>query len=148
MTLDPDVVRIRVSEIEESVARLERFAGLSVDEFTSNQDALDIACYRLLLAIEASLALCYHVAARRFRRAPEDYAGCFGTLAEHGLLPVDLTERLRRMARFRNLLVHMYWKIDYRRVHEIIQHDLEDLRTFTAAIVAILPPAGERQEPE
>ena len=71
MTLNPDIVRARASEIEESVARLERFAPLDVDEFISNQDAVDIACHRLMVAIEAALALCYHVSARRFRKAPE-----------------------------------------------------------------------------
>ena len=106
MTLNPDLVRARASDIEESVARLERFAPLDLDEFISNQDAVDIACHRLMVAIEAALALCYHVSARRFRKAPEDYASCFAVLQEAGLLPADLTVRLQRMARFRNLLVH------------------------------------------
>ena len=48
MTLNPDLVRARCSEIEESVERLERFAALSRDAFLADQDALDIACYRLL----------------------------------------------------------------------------------------------------
>ena len=67
MTLNADVVRARASEIEDSVVRLERLAAVSVDEFVSDQDAIDIACYRLMVAIEAALALCYHVSARRLR---------------------------------------------------------------------------------
>ena len=149
MTLNPDIVRARASEIEESVARLDRFAPLTVDEFISNQDAVDVACYRLMVAIEAALALCYHVSARRLRKAPEDYASCFAVLQEAALLPADLTARLQRMARFRNLLVHMYWKIDYERVHGIIQHDLQDLRAFVAVVVGLAqqPPAGDRPPP-
>ena len=42
------------------------------------------------------------------------------------------------MARFRNLLVHVYWKIDYRQVHAALREDLGDLRAFAAAIVALL----------
>ena len=35
------------------------------------------------------------------------------------------------MARFRNLLIHRYWHIDYARVYEIITGpDLEDLGEF------------------
>lgn len=126
MTLNPDVIRTRASDIDASIARLEQFAALPVDEFVSSPDATDIACYRLVVAIEAALALCYHISARRFRKAPEDYAACFAALREAGLLPADLTERLQRMARFRNLLVHMYGKVDHRQVHTIIQHDLQD----------------------
>ncbi len=43
-------------------------------------------------------------------------------------------ERLRRfaaMARFRNLLVHRYWEIDYGRMYDIITgDDLNDLERF------------------
>ena len=138
MTLNPDVVRTRCTEIEESVVRLERLARVPLDEFLGNQDQLDLACYRLLVAIEAALALCYHVSARRLRRAPDDYAACFEGLRSAGLIPADLAERLQRMAKFRNLLVHVYWKIDYRRVHEILSHDLEDLRAFETAMAALV----------
>ncbi len=138
MTLNPDVVRTRCREIEESVQRLERIAQLSLKDFLSDRDSLDVACYRLLVGIEAALALCYHVAARRLRTAPEDYAACFAALGEAGIIPLDLTERLQRMARFRNLLVHVYWKIDYRQVYEVLRHDLGDLRAFAAAVASLL----------
>ncbi len=42
------------------------------------------------------------------------------------------------MARFRNLLVHVYGKIDYRQVYEVLRHDLGDLRTFAAAVASLL----------
>lgn len=138
MTLNPDLVRSRCSEIETSVQRLERMRPLSREEFLADQDLLDIACHRLLIAIEAALSLCYHVSARRLRQAPEDYASCFAALRDAALIPADLTERLQAMARFRNLLVHVYWKLDYAQVHRVIQEDLPDLRAFAAAIAALV----------
>lgn len=65
MSLNADLVRARCAEIEDSVCRLERFKDLPRDEFLANQDTLDLACYRLLVAIEAALALCYHISAKR-----------------------------------------------------------------------------------
>ena len=138
MTLNADLVRSRCTEIEESLKRLEEIRGLSLEAFLASQDTLDIACYRLLVAIEASLSLCYHVSARRLREAPEDYASCFGSLERAGLIPPDLGERLRRMARFRNLLVHVYWKIDYRQVYAIVHDDLRDLRDFASLMVRLI----------
>jgi len=125
-------------EIEEAVARLERLAAMSRDDFLADRDSQDIGCYRLLVGIEAALALCYHVATRRLRKAPEDYAACFATLAEADLVPSDLSERLQQMARFRNLLVHIYWKLDYGRVYDIIQRDIGDLRQFGSAMSALI----------
>jgi len=137
MTLDADVVRSRCGEIEQSVERLARLAGRSRAEFLGDQDALDIACYRLLVAIEAALALCHHVSARRLRKVPDDYAACFALLSDDGVIPPALSARLQQMARFRNLLVHVYWKIDYGQVYEIVQQRLGDLRQFAAAIAAL-----------
>lgn len=47
-------------------------------------------------------------------------------------------EPLAQMARFRNLLVHVYWKIDYGQVYDVIVTRLDDLRAFRAAIVGLL----------
>ncbi len=138
MTLNPDVVRARCSEIEESVQRLEALAVVPLADFLADRDVQDIASYRLLVAIEAALALCYHVSSRRLRRTPEDYAGCFALLGDAGILEPALTERLRSMAKFRNLLVHVYWEVDHRRVHSAMRENLGDLRAFAAAVVALL----------
>ncbi len=138
MNLNADLVRARCSEIEESLRRLDRFKNLSRHEFLSNQDTLDLACYRLLVAIEAALALCYHVSAKHLRKVPEEYAHCFSLLQEAGLISADLSLRLQKMARFRNLLIHMYWKADYQQVYDAVQHHLDDLRAFSAALIKLL----------
>ena len=138
MTLNPDVIRARCGEIEESVQRLEALAVRPLPEFLADRDAQDIACYRLLIAIEAALALCYHVSSRRLHVTPESYADCFAVLGDAGLLPPDLAPRLQRMAKFRKLLVHVYWDVDYRRVHEAIRENLGDLRAFATAMVALV----------
>lgn len=138
MTLDQDVVRGRCGEIEQALDRLTRIRAGGRDAFLADPDARDIACYRLLLAIEAALALCYHVSARRLKQVPDDYAGCFAGLAAGGLIPTDLSARLQQMARFRNLLVHVYWHIDYGRVFDVLETDLDDLRTFSATIAGLL----------
>ena len=138
MTLDADVVRGRCTEIEQALERLGRIRAGGRVAFLDDADAKDIASYRLLLAIEAALALCYHVSARRLRRVPDDYAGCFAGLADGGLISADLSTRLQQMARFRNLLVHVYWDVDYNRVFDVLEHDLDDLRAFSQAIAALL----------
>jgi uncharacterized protein YutE (UPF0331/DUF86 family) len=138
MSLNADLVRQRCAEIEESVSRLERVKAIPRKEFLADQDLLDIACYRLLVAIEAALALCYHITAKRLRKVPEEYAACFGMLGDAGIISPELTMRLQQMARFRNLLVHLYWKIDYEQVYDVVQNNLGDLRQFQAAVVRLL----------
>ena len=42
------------------------------------------------------------------------------------------------MARFRNLLVHKYWDVDYARVYDVLREHLGDLREFVRAIGALV----------
>ena len=138
MSLNEELIRTRCQEIEESLGRLEKIKDISKEDFLKNQDTQDIACYRLLVAIEAALGLCYHVAARHLKKVPQEYAECFGILADAGIIATDLSESLKKMARFRNLLVHMYWRVEYGTLYELIQYDLEDLRRFSKSIVTLL----------
>lgn len=136
--LNQELIRSRAQEITESVARLREIGAIPLDQFLAQQDTMDIACYRLQVAIEAALQLCYHVCAKQLHRVPEEYAQCFSMLEEAGIIPPELSASLQKAARFRNLLVHMYWKIEYRLVHRLIHESIDDLESFTRRIVALL----------
>ncbi|MBW1697354.1 MAG: DUF86 domain-containing protein [Deltaproteobacteria bacterium] len=138
MKLNSEIVRTRCQEIKESITRLEEIRKEGKTRFLENQDLQDIACYRLLVAIEAALNLCYHIAAKQLRKVPDEYAQCFQLLEEARIIPSHLSENLQRMARFRNLLVHMYWKIDYEQVFVIVHKDLEDLNQFTKIMAELI----------
>ncbi len=138
MNLNHDLVRSRCREITESLARLERIAMMSKDAFLQDQDAKDISSYRLLIAIEAALSICYHISSKLLRKVPENYADYFQLVGEAGIIPADLSLRLQKMARFRNLLVHVYWEIDEEALYTIISAHLDDLRTYCEAVVRLL----------
>ena len=97
---------------------------------------VDAAKYRLLVAIEAAASMCTHLAARQFGEAPSSYAQCFQVLASSGIISPELAERLAAMARFRNLLVHVYAEVDDSQVWEVLRSNLGDLENYLAAIGA------------
>lgn len=138
MVLNRELMRDRFMDIEESLARLEQLKQMPRQSFLADQDALDIASYRLLVAIEAAIQTCFHVSAQQLRRIPQEYAECFAILVDAGLLPADLGVRLQQMARFRNMLVHVYWEVDYDRVYDVLQHNLDDLRQFVQSMGELL----------
>jgi uncharacterized protein YutE (UPF0331/DUF86 family) len=138
MTLNPDMVRTRCGDIEDACTRLARFAAMPVETFITDSDAVDAASYRLLVGMEAALTLCYHVSAIRLRQVPVQYAACFDTLRDAGVVDPALAERLKAMARLRNLLVHMYARVDPARLHEILGAHLEDSRAFARAVPRLL----------
>jgi len=138
VTLNADLVRSRCADMEEAVVRLQRFGAMPVAQFIANPEAVDAACYRLLVGVEAAIALCYHISAVHLRQVPEQYAACFDTLREAGIVSNDLAARLKAMARFRNFLVHMYKRVEPAAVHAILGDSLSDLRAFAAAVIRLI----------
>jgi len=138
MTLNQELIRTRCQEISDSVGRLEKIGNAPKEEFLENQDAKDIASYRLLVAIEAALGICYHISAKHFKKVPEKYSECFALLEDARIISADLSENLQKMAGFRNLLVHMYWKVDYEAVYQIIRNNLKDLRRFAEVAAGLV----------
>lgn len=129
--LTKDKLYTKFKDIRESIARLAAFKDIPLDEFLRDRDKQDIASFRLIVATESAIDMCLHIAAKVLKEVPEEYAGCFQLLGDHEVIDRDLAVQLARMARFRNLLVHQYWKIDYARMYQLITGaELGSLETF------------------
>ncbi len=122
-----------ISELRDAVGSLEELAGLGEAEFLADKHRVASAKYNLIVAIEAAIDLCNHAISRLGLRAPEDYADSFRVLSEQGAFAPELLESLVEMAKFRNRLVHFYFKVDDQAVARIIREDLGDFQAFLAA---------------
>jgi len=69
---------------------------------------------------------------------PETYADIFVGLKGLGVFDDDFCERLVKMAKFRNRLVHLYWEIDKETLYRFIQSDIEDFKFFEQKVVEYL----------
>jgi uncharacterized protein YutE (UPF0331/DUF86 family) len=95
----------------------------------------------LHVAVEACLDIARHLIAKEGFRYPQDHQDTFRVLAEEQIIAQDLLPPLLDMARFRNLIVDDYAKIDDTRVYGILVKRLGDFDAFAAAVRAYL--AGE-----
>ena len=129
-----DRIRQIMGEINAALRKLDGYAGIAENEFLSDPGKIDGAKYNLIVAIEGAMDICGSVVARAGGRAPKDYADCFAVLGEIGILDAKFVERLKRMAKFRNLLVHLYWKVDDQKVHRILKEDLRDIKEYLRII--------------
>ena len=84
------------------------------------------------------MSLCYHISAKKLKKVPKEYAECFEILSEQKIISNELGNELIKMARFRNMLVHVYWKIDYQIIFDIIQNKLDNLREFSKNIAELI----------
>ena len=69
---------------------------------------------------------------------PETYADIFIGMRRIGVVDDVFCQRLVKMAKFRNRLVHLYWEIDKETLYGFIQDDLNDFKLFEQKIVEYL----------
>ena len=69
---------------------------------------------------------------------PETYADIFKEMYRLGVIDDAFKERLIKMARFRNRLVHLYWEINPETVYQLLQDNLGDFKQFQEKVVAYL----------
>lgn len=69
---------------------------------------------------------------------PETYADIFVGMKGLGVFDDDFCERLVKMAKFRNRLVHLYWEIDKETLYQFIHRDIEDFKLFEQKVVEYL----------
>jgi uncharacterized protein YutE (UPF0331/DUF86 family) len=129
-----DRLRELAGHLRSACRRLQEFGRQEAPTFLADADKVNSAKYLLIVAAEASLDICNHLAAKRGGRSPEDYADCMAILEEIGVLKADLMVRMSKMARFRNLIVHLYWKVDDREVLRIIRENIQDFDAYLQAI--------------
>jgi uncharacterized protein YutE (UPF0331/DUF86 family) len=135
MTVNKDKVEMLVGQIGEAVALLEQYRNADSDKLVSEKEKLGNIKYQFVVAAEACIDLCNHIAAKGLFEAPESYSKCFDALAKHGVIGAELAAKMADLARFRNLLVHLYWKVDDREVVQNL-HKIGVLREFASAIAA------------
>jgi len=124
-----------MNEVEKALYKLRKLRNIEENEFFSDFKNIDAAKYNFILAIEACIDICNHIVAKLAKRIPKDYADCFKILNEIGLIKdQEFVYRLMNMARFRNILVHFYWKVEDERLFKILKENLKDIEIFLEII--------------
>jgi uncharacterized protein YutE (UPF0331/DUF86 family) len=122
-------------QLDEYLELLRTIVKTPIDEFLKDKILIGSAKYYLQVSIEACLDVANHIIASERFRAPSDYADSFKVLEEAGVVPPDLGQNLRQMAKFRNRLVHLYGEIDNAYVYDFMKENLKDIDELKSIIL-------------
>jgi uncharacterized protein YutE (UPF0331/DUF86 family) len=127
-----DVVLNKKESIERSIKQIRLYYGLPSDlPFEKDylkQDAIAINLQRIA---EQAIDIANHLIKKKKLGLPKDSRESFDILADAGIIPDDLSSKLKGMVGFRNILVHDYRKLDLGVMLDVIERRLDDLIVFT-----------------
>ena len=90
--------------------------------------------HTLQIAIQAALDIASHIMSDERLDEPRTNQELFDLLQRHHWLSSALTETMRKMVGFRNIVMHGYQSVDPAIMRDIVEHRLDDFLAFTAAI--------------
>jgi uncharacterized protein YutE (UPF0331/DUF86 family) len=135
VTVDREKIRQKLQFMRQELRELKKFQGMDLSQFHSNSLYEAAATRMLQVAIEAMLDICAHIISREGWGLPKSYVETVELAARNGLIPQQLEDTYKAMARFRNRVVHLYDEIDAAEIWNVIQNHLDDFRPFIAAVI-------------
>ncbi|PKM83594.1 MAG: DUF86 domain-containing protein [Firmicutes bacterium HGW-Firmicutes-13] len=134
MKYDFDKLTRLISELNNSLSLLKDVSIMDLNRFQRDPHRVSSAKYNFIVAIESVIDICNHLISKNGYRVPEDYADTFRVMAENNILSENFTDTLIKMAKFRNRLVHLYWKVDTEIIFSILQNNMGDFDEFLSKL--------------
>jgi uncharacterized protein YutE (UPF0331/DUF86 family)/predicted nucleotidyltransferase len=134
--IDRERVERFVFLIREAIQELKalRLEERGLEAYKSDKQARALSEHYLRIALEATLDLGRHLIVKTALGVPQEYREVGKILREQGVVPPELGEKLEAMAGMRNVLVHLYWDVDYTLLYKTIVEDLETFEQFIERI--------------
>ena len=136
-----DFIRRKISLIQDELAHLVELSRFSFNEVVSDfvkQSAVERILERTISrAIDVNNHLLSELASKD-TSPPKDFKETFMRMAELGVYPVEFAGQISRSVGTRNVLVHEYDKVDYRKIYNSISDCLRDYHQYCEYILEFL----------
>lgn len=137
MQIDKDLIQDKIDVIEKNLKFLNEYKRMEIRIFLSNYKDIQAVKYSLFEIIESCIDIASHIiSVKGFERA-ESYAEMFEILDKNKIIESKLSRKLSDMARFRNILVHSYAKVDNSKVLTFIKKELIEVEHFIKKLLEI-----------
>lgn len=136
--VDETLILRKLSELDQYFKQIMEYEGITVAEYSHDWKTQRIVERTVQMMIEACVDIAGHIIADKRYRTPSSYSDSFRVLQEEKVLNDKLFSALEKMAKFRNIVVHHYDKVDAELVVGILKKDLKDFPGYRDAIVNFL----------
>lgn len=136
--MDPVILAEKLEALRRCTERIEARRADTAEALRADVDLQDILSLNLTRAVQLCVDTAIHVLADTDQPAPQTMGQAFDLLAEEGMIPPSLAQRMRGAVGFSNIAVHNYQAVDWDIVHAITHDGLDDFRDFARRISTLL----------
>jgi len=133
--IDCEKVRNLIGEVQFNMEKLRDIAGEGRESFVNNHDNYARGEHYFRRALEGILTIGTHILSRLPKTKTKDYQTIITSLADYKVIPHAFAEKNKKLAAYRNRLVHLYWEVSSGELFTTIEKHLEDIDAFCAYFV-------------
>ena len=148
MQIDKNLIQGKIDIIEKNMDFLREYKDMNAQEFLNNYKDIQAAKYSLFEIIEACIDIASHIISAKGFERPESYAEMFEILGKKNILESELSKYLSDMAKFRNILVHSYAKVDNSKVLAFVKEELVDVENFIKILLELINNQEQEEREE
>ena len=136
--IDREVIESKLRFLREYLGDLEEYKTISLIDYQTNKKDQRFVERTLHLACECCLDIAAHVISRLGLREPKDNKDLFVVLHENKIISEAVHTAMVKMAKFRNIVVHDYARIEPEVVMGILKKNLSDFNHFAREIITYM----------
>lgn len=114
---------------------MREFSDVSIEIYKENWKSQRIVERTLQIMIELCIDVAEHIISDAHMRLPTTYSDTFKVLFENHVIDQSLLRTMEKMAKFRNVIVHQYEKVDAEIITTILKKSINDFVVFKNAIL-------------
>jgi len=141
--VDKTLILRKLSELDEYCKQIKEYDKITVVQYSGDWKIQRIIERTLQMMIETCVDIASHIIADKGYRVPKSYSDTFKVLHDEKIVSSRLFNALGKMAKFRNIVVHHYDKVDAGIVVGILKKDLKDFMSYKDAIISFLKSEAE-----
>ncbi len=124
--------------LESCVHELKPFTTMAREEFFSDRRNPPFVESYLRRSLEVVFDIGRHILSKTYGFKEIEYRAIAKELGKKGVVTLELSEELSKMAGYRNRMVHFYKEVTPEELYEIVVSDLKDFDRFAKEIVAFI----------
>lgn len=136
--VDKLLIGRKLTQLDTYLSQIKEFSKISIVTYKSDWKMQRIIERTLQMLIELCIDIANHIISDEGMRLPSGYADTFTVLMEKKVINRNLFKTMDKMAKFRNVVVHQYEKIDPAIVVSILHNNLKDFENYKRSIIKYL----------
>jgi uncharacterized protein YutE (UPF0331/DUF86 family) len=133
--IDKTIILRKIERIDTYLKQIGQKRDPGFEAFRKDKDLQSIVLFNLIQSIQAGVDIGSHIISDSEWGVPGSQADIFEILAEHKIIPKQLSQQMINMVDFRSRIIHEDEETDLKIVYDVWRKNSKDIEKYCKSVV-------------